>query len=44
MMKSEDDWERDRLLGIEAAIKIAKDQLIRRNISKLIFQRTAKKL
>ena len=44
MMKSEDDWERDRLLGIEAALKIARDQLIRRNMSKLLFQTIANKL
>jgi hypothetical protein len=44
MMKSEDRWETDRELGIEAALKIARGELIRRNIMKLIFEKVTNQL
>jgi hypothetical protein len=44
MMKKEDRWETDREQGIEAVLKIARDQLIRRNIMKLIFEKVTNQL
>ena len=44
MMKSIEKWETDKLKAIEDVLKQAREELIRRNLSKSIFEDTINKL
>ena len=44
MMKSIETWETDKLKAIEDVLKQAREELIRRNLSKSIFEDTINKL